>query len=248
MAELTFKRYEKKYLLNDEQYKMLREKTADFMTVDKYGEHTICNIYYDTEDDELIRTSIEKPKYKEKLRLRSYGVPKEDDTVFLEIKKKYDGIVYKRREQITCADAETLIRNGEMIKYDSQIFREIEYFLTVHKVVPKLYLAYDRIAMFGTEQPELRITFDKNIRSRRDDLDLTAGDRGEMLFDDDMHLMELKAPGVIPLRLVRILSEMEIYPVSFSKYGSVYKKSLENQKHIYLLNSEKTILNSAINY
>ena len=135
-----------------------------------------------------------------------------------------------------------------MIKYDSQIFREIEYFLTVHNVVPKLYLAYDRIAMFGTEQPELRITFDKNIRSRRDDLDLTAGDRGEMLFDDDMHLMELKAPGVIPLRLARILSEMEIYPVSFSKYGSVYKKSLENQKHIYLLNSEKTILNSAINY
>ena len=219
----VFRRYEKKFVLKGDQYRIFREKIDKYMQVDEYGLSTICNIYYDTADYSLIRSSIEKPVYKEKLRLRSYGVPGEEDTVFLEVKKKYKGIVYKRRIPMSLKDAKETMRKGEVVGTDGQIASELTYFLKHYPMKNATYLAYDRIAMFGKEDPELRMTFDFRIRSRLNDVSLEAGDEGDLLFSEDTVVLEVKVQESYPFWLIKIFEEMEIYPASLSKYGTAYK-------------------------
>lgn len=222
--DAVFQRYEKKYLLDTEQYEGVLKAVEDYMQVDEYGKSTICNIYYDTENYDLIRASIEKPPYKEKLRLRSYGVPKLSDTVFLEVKKKCCGIVYKRRIALPLYEAYESLERGFLAGDKGQIGRELNYFIKRYRPVPKLYLAYDRIAMFGIEDPDLRMTFDFAVRSREEDLDLTKGDRGELLLEEEKVILEIKVGAAYPFWLVQTLERLSIYPGSFSKYGSIYKK------------------------
>jgi uncharacterized protein YjbK len=227
-----FQRIEKKYLLTVENYQKLRERLFDFVEEDEYGLSTICNVYYDTQDYALIRDSIEKPVYKEKLRLRSYGTPQEQDKVFLELKKKYDGVVYKRRVSMPLKEARNYLTHG--IRPDSpvneQILKEIDYFKQFYEVMPRMYLAYDRIATYGKEDKSLRITFDQNIRYRQDDIELELGSAGHLLLKLGEVVMEIKVGGAYPLWLTEILSEMKIYPTSFSKYGNVYKKILTEER------------------
>lgn len=163
MAQEVFKRYEKKYLLSAEQYQELVSRMITKMSVDQYGKHTICNVYFDTSDYRLIRASLEKPVYKEKLRLRSYGIAGEEDTVFLELKKKFDGVVYKRRVPIKWKDARKYMYYGIRPERSSQIFEEIDYARRLYHVRPAVYLAYDRIAFYGKEDPELRVTIPENL-------------------------------------------------------------------------------------
>ena len=222
----VFKRVEKKYLLSEETYHQLLNSLESYMNVDEYGLHTICNIYYDTNQYDLIRHSIEKPPYKEKLRIRSYGIPTEESTVFVEIKKKFKGVVYKRRISMPLKKATLFLNHGIAPKENSQIVNEIKYFIQLYHPVPKQYIAYDRIALYGKEDPELRITFDSNIRGRKEDLDLECGDDGEPLLSPGERLMEIKIAGAMPIWLAHLLSELEIYPTSFSKYGNIYKKDV----------------------
>ncbi len=221
-----FKRVEKKYMLTPAQYKEFINAIEPHMVLDEYGLSKICNIYFDTETDELVRLSNEKPVYKEKLRLRSYGIPGAFDKVYLELKKKYKDIVYKRRISLTLLEAEDYLLRGIRPKKDSQILREIDYFIHFHKTVPKLYLAYDRTAWYGREDKEFRMTFDSHIRSRRDHLSLGFGDVADELFEDEYWLLEIKSAGAYPLWLVRKMEELGLYPVSFSKYGTIYKKEV----------------------
>ncbi|WP_283680601.1 polyphosphate polymerase domain-containing protein [Parablautia sp. Marseille-Q6255] len=224
MAQTVFNRYEKKYLMPEEIYQELRYRLQPYMQEDAYGLHTICNIYYDTPDSYLIRHSIEHPAYKEKLRLRSYGIPTLDSTVFLEIKKKYHKIVNKRRIQLTLQEAYDYVEHGMRPQQDSQILHEIDFFLHRYPLERGLYLAYDRIALFGRENHDFRITFDQNIRSRHTAMGLENGDCGQLLLPKGYYLMESKVMGATPLWFTEILSELSIYPVSFSKYGNIYKK------------------------
>lgn len=228
MAEYqgVFERYEKKYMLNEQQYNALCPMLDGYMETDHYGLHTICNIYYDTPHYDLIRASIEKPPYKEKLRLRSYGIPKDDSTVFLELKKKYNGVVYKRRVPLTLSAAENYLAKGIRPPKDHQILHEIDWFLRQYDVSPKAFIAYDRIALFGTEDPNLRITFDNRIRWRDSVLDLSKGDWGNLLLPSGQILMEIKIPGTMPYWLAEMLTELEIFPYVFSKYGTCYKQHL----------------------
>ena len=222
---LTFERAEKKYLLSTAQYTALRAVLDEHMVPDKYEKYTVCNLYFDTEHNDLIRRSIEKPLYKEKMRLRSYGVVSDDDTVFLEIKKKFKGVVYKRRIVLPYKEASDYIFHGIPPKEQGQIFREIDYFIRFYNAVPKLYLSYDRMALCGVgEEKGLRVTFDRNIRSRTDRLDLAVPPDGEQLLDDDKWLMEVKAPGAMPLWMSDVFTRLKIYPTSFSKYGRVYTR------------------------
>ena len=223
-ANFVFERIEKKYLLTREKYNLLLEAMEPYMSVDNYGKHTIGNVYYDTDEYELISRSIEKPKYKEKFRVRSYGIPKEEDKVFLEIKKKYKGIVYKRRVSMTLKEADDYLERGIRPKKEEQILKEIDYLISFYKLMPKVYLAYDRIAYFGKENKDVRITFDHNIRTRQCNMGLAEGDYGTPLLDDYYYLMEIKVPGAMPLWLSSILCDLEIYPTSFSKYGNAYKQ------------------------
>ncbi len=226
--QVMFKRYEKKYLLSERKHELLRQSLKDYLKVDNYGETTICNIYFDTPDRRLIRTSIERPIYKEKLRLRSYGTPQADDTVFIELKKKYKGIVYKRRVKSEFIIAKHYLYDSEPFSQPSQITKEIDWFLNFYKELkPAMFISYNRVAMFGVEDPELRITFDGNILWREEELRLDCGAWGNPLLEEGQRLMEIKIPGAMPLWLAHILNELEIYPTSFSKYGRGYEQSVQ---------------------
>lgn len=224
MSQMVFNRYEKKYLIPSEVYEPLREMLNEYMEMDSYGRHTICNIYYDTWDDLLVRRSILDPKYKEKLRLRSYGIPTADSPVFIEIKKKYKGVVNKRRISMPLRDAYSFLDERKTTDNPNQIMQEIDFLLNRYNPRRKLFLAYDRIALFGKENSEFRVTFDENIRYRRIDLNLESGDKGTLLIPDGWHLMETKIMSATPLWFTQILSQLRIYPTSFSKYGNIYRK------------------------
>ena len=228
----VFKRYEKKYLLNQNQYRELKRKITSMMEVDEYGLHKICNIYFDTDAYDLIRTSLEKPTYKEKLRIRSYGIPKLNDMVFLELKKKYKGIVYKRRVRLTLEEAQNFLLEGKSPKDGNQVIGEINWFLKSYSPIPKAYISYDRCALFGREDPNLRITFDQNITYRDTCLDLSKGSWGTKILKPGTTLMEIKIPECMPLWLSQILAELEIFPTSFSKYGTCYKEHIIYKKYL----------------
>ncbi len=229
-----FERIETKYLMSMDTYRSFLEETVDQIQADEYGDSKILNIYFDNDRYDLVRRSMERPRYKEKLRLRSYGVPTDDTTAFLEIKKKYEGIVYKRRVEIRYADAYDYLTGGykkgqipDVIK-NTQIGREIDYFVNLYRVEPKFFIGYGRIACYSLEDPTLRLTFDTRLRYRQNDLDLRKGDAGVLYDGGRMVLMEIKAGGAYPLWLTKILDELKIYPASFSKYGSVYAQTYAN--------------------
>lgn len=225
-AKLTFRRYEKKYLLSAEKYTAFYEALKDKIKPDEYFASTICSLYYDTDTFDVIRRSLDKPIYKEKLRVRSYGIATADSKVFVELKKKFKGVVYKRRVSMSAREAEAFLNDGEKSPVDGQIAREIEWFLKCNAPKPRVFIACDREAYVAKNEPELRITFDKNIRWRDSDLSLTAGDHGEPITEAGAVLMEIKIPGAAPLWLTSLLSEFAVYPTGFSKYGTAYKNEI----------------------
>lgn len=231
--QTTFQRFEIKYLLNPLQYQELIKCFAGKLETDRYGKTGICNLYFDTPDSRLIRKSLEKPVYKEKLRLRSYGIPGEKDTVFLELKKKYKGIVFKRREDMSLKEAKGYLYAGQRPAKDSQVLREIDWFLSYYApLLPAMYISYERTALYGLEDSELRVTFDGNILWRDESLSLEQGFWGQSLLEPGWRLMEIKIPGAMPLWLGKLLDELQIYPVSFSKYGRAYEKQMEERLQI----------------
>ncbi len=240
MAIEVFNRYENKFLLDQTTYQKIQQRLLWYMEPDQYNRdqefYTISNIYYDTKDNYLIRNSLAKPKYKEKLRIRSYGTPKADAKVYVEIKKKVCGLVNKRRTALKLDEAYDFVSTGIQpelkIYMNKQVMNEIAYILSLYSLEPKLYLAYDRKALFCKDDNDLRITFDTNIRTRRYDLRLESGDYGESLLERDQWLMEVKAEKSIPLWLSKLLSEHKIFPTSFSKYGVEHKRMVLRHKQL----------------
>ena len=230
----VIRRKEIKYILSSEQYNALIKKISDKLAEDEYYKSTICNIYFDTIHDDLIIKSIEKPKYKEKIRLRSYVIPKLDTEVFLEIKKKLKGEVSKRRIKLKLKDFYDYIETGNLKSKNEQIKKELDYSFKYYKLEPRIYLAYDRLSYYDKDNVNFRITFDKDIRSRKDDLRLENGDKGDLLFEDGSVIMETKTLGSYPMWFVKVLSELKIYPQSFSKYGSIYLKNLLMEEEDYV--------------
>ena len=222
--KMIFHRFEKKYLLSPWAYRRLQHLLADDMVQDGYGLHTITSVYFDTDAYDIIRTSVQKPLFKEKLRLRWYGVPRPQDPVFLELKRKYHGKVYKRRIPIDPFSAKRLLYTEHPLLTQNQIAKEVDWFIRRYRPVPKLLLAYDREAFESRHDEGLRITFDHNIRWRDQDLDLLNGSYGTPLLNEDMVLMEIKAPQNLPKWLTDLLASEKIYPSSFSKYGTWYER------------------------
>ena len=218
-----FQRVEKKYMLTREQYEYLINAISPYMAPDQYGETEIRNIYFDNADNELIETSLLKPTYKEKLRLRSYGTPDNNSTVFFEIKKKYRGIVYKRRISMKLKEAYAYIDGGKLPEsIEGNIPTEIDYMMNRYSLTPKAFISYKRVAWTCESDPDLRITFDRDITSRYDDTRLESTADGHKILPKDTVLMEIKIPGAMPLWLAHILSEKNIFPHSFSKFGTAH--------------------------
>lgn len=220
---LIFRRVEKKYRLTPAQRAALLQEVSAHLTPDAHGRSTICSLYLDTPEHLIIRNSIEAKVYKEKLRLRSYGTPAPDDHVFLEIKKKYKGVVYKRRENLTLQEAMAYIGGG-LKPVESQIMSEIDYAMRFYRQPqPAMLIAYEREAYFDRDLPSLRLTFDTNVRYRETDLHLDHGHHGTLLLPPETILMEIKTDGAMPLWLAQALSRCGILPTSFSKYGTAYR-------------------------
>lgn len=229
--QATFKRHEIKYLLTKEQKGYILQAMSPFMLLDSYGRTTIRNIYLDTENYRLIRRSAEKPVYKEKIRIRSYRLAKPEDNVFIELKKKYSSVVYKRR--ISAPESYTMsgFLSGEPLPHRSQIAREIEYFRDYYSPLrPSVFLSYEREAYYDLCGSDLRITLDENVLYRDCDISLQSDTYGIPLTGCGTTLMEIKSSGGIPLWLSRALCENHIYITSFSKYGAAYNHILANSK------------------
>ena len=238
MAIEVFNRREIKYLLSDADRKALLEIIGEHMDSDPFNKdgksYSICNLYLDTDADELIRRSLEKPAFKEKIRLRSYGQVGLDGKVFLESKKKFDGVVNKRRTNFVLADAYRYFESGAVpvspaVKINQQVMREIDYIMHFYPLKPRVYISYDRWAFFEKNNSDFRLTIDTNIQTRRTDLRLDSPAYGTQLLPTGAWLMEAKAFRAFPLWFVRFLSSRKIYSTSFSKYGTEYKHFLSSR-------------------
>ncbi len=226
----TFKRYEIKYLISCEQKKKVLSVIAPYMRLDKYGRTTIRNLYFDTDSYLLIRRSIEKPLYKEKLRIRSYALATSESDVFVELKKKFKSVVYKRRLTLPEHAVMDAFANGTPLPVSSQIGDEIAYFRELYgKLTPKVYLSYAREAYYMLDGSDFRITFDDEIQYRTTDLSLTLPPSGIPILKDGMVLMEIKTSAAIPLWLTGALSAEHIFKTPFSKYGTAYSDILRSQ-------------------
>lgn len=237
MAKEVFSRKEEKYIVSKSLYEKIVNECADRMVADEYSKdnsfYQICNIYYDTEDNNLIRTSLQKPKYKEKIRLRSYGTPNQNSKVFLEIKKKYKGCVNKRRTTFKLSEAYRFANTGTIAEVkdymNAQIINELSYAIKLYNIVPKVYLAYKRRAFFGADNPEFRLTFDKDIIARRSDVGLEFGIFGERVIPENTMIMEVKYSERMPLWFIEILRNNNLQKTSFSKYGTEYTNYIKNR-------------------
>lgn len=239
--QTIFKRYEIKYILTEAQQKIILNAMEPHMALDDYGRTTIRNLYFDTDNYRLIRHSIEKPAYKEKLRIRSYRKASPDTPVFVELKKKYKGVVYKRRVPLQEKDAVNWICAGNSCTKKTQITDEIDYFLEYYgSLHPTVFLSYEREAFYSKDGSDFRVTFDDHILCRQSNLSLESDVGGNLILDEGLVLMEIKCSGGIPLWMTEVLSKERIYKTSFSKYGTAY------QTLIYPKLKEETIYGNTI--
>ena len=223
--QAIFKRYELKFILTTEKKQKVLEVMKPYMSLDQYGRTVIRNIYFDTDNYRLVRHSIEKPVYKEKLRIRSYSQADPESPVFVELKKKYESVVYKRRLQLPEQEAVDWVCGKCPCKKETQISREIDYFMKYYKTLhPVAYLSYGREAYYSLCGDDFRVTFDDHILCRQEELSLEADVRGTPILEEGTVLMEIKCSGGIPLWMTQVLSEEHIYKTVFSKYGTAYQK------------------------
>ena len=240
MAIEVFNRTEIKYMISDEDKEALLKIIGNYMDSDPYNKdgktYSICNLYLDTEADELIRRSLEKPVFKEKIRLRSYGTAALTDTVYLESKKKFESVVNKRRTAFTLQGAYDYFENRtypDNPKTNHQVFKEIDYIMNFYNLKPKVFISYDRLAFFEKNNSDFRLTIDTNIQTRRTDLRLDVPPSGQQLLPEGKWLMEAKAFKAFPLWFVNFLSSRNIYSSSFSKYGTEYKQYIKTNNQEY---------------
>lgn len=227
MNEFIFRRVEQKYLITDKQYKELLKQINNYIEHDDYYESTICSLYFDNKNNDMLINSLEKPIFKEKIRLRSYGIPKSKSTIYLEIKEKYQGTVGKRRCKLSLDEYYKFL--DHKLDCRSQIMKEIKYYFDLYKLEPFIFVGYDRFCYRGINNHNLRITFDTNLRYRFDNLKLELGDSGQSFFENKVYIMEIKTLDAMPLWLASTLSELKIYPTSFSKVGSIFQEKIRSE-------------------
>ncbi len=231
-SQTVFKRYEYKYMITEDQKNAVLKAIEPYMQLDKYGRTTIRNIYYDTDTYLLIRRSIEKPTYKEKLRVRSYGAVTPDSKVFVELKKKYKSEVFKRRVSLPYNEAMEWVARQHHCHKHNQICDEIDYFIDHYETLhPTVFLSYEREAYKTFEPSDFRVTFDENILVRQENLYLTSEVYGTSILPDGKTMMEIKCSGGIPLWMTEVLSREKIYKTPFSKYGTAYRTLIFPELH-----------------
>jgi SPX domain protein involved in polyphosphate accumulation len=222
-----FQRHEQKYLLTGFQYHAVLSIMDEFTYPDEYGHSTVYSVYYDNDDFEIAGKVLGKSAYKEKLWLRSYGIPRPGDTVYLELKKKLNGLSYKQRIPLPFAGTEQYLDFTPANVHRNYIFNEIQWFLHSYNPYPQFMVSYDRLAFRGRENSAFRITFDSNIRCGMAGLDFSPVSLGTPLLDSGSCLMEIKTETSIPLFFSGHLAGLNIFPLSFSKYRRSFEILLQ---------------------
>ncbi|MCL1787878.1 MAG: polyphosphate polymerase domain-containing protein [Defluviitaleaceae bacterium] len=220
--ESIFRRQEVKFVITDAQRGQIYDFVAGRIPPDVFGKYLVQSLYFDTDHWDVICTSIDKPLFKEKLRLRCYGVPNLHSTMYLELKKKYRGIVHKRRIAFPMAELEHKSVRDIAAADTTQVGRELNFYLQSMPVHEKVHISYHRAAF--EDDSGLRITFDTDVRFRTNLLDYQHPDGGRPILPPGLTVIEVKTLGGIPMWLARAFSNLSIYPTSFSKYGVGYKK------------------------
>lgn len=231
MAQEIFKRFELKYLLTRAEYAALRSAILPRMAYDKYGDpegkYNIVSLYYESSDKRIYYETMNKLRFRQKLRLRVYDQADLSSNAFIEVKQKFKNVVNKRRSIIPLGEAydilshpynEQSIANAQAS--NPQILREALHFKGLYHLQPAVVVSYDRQAFSGTADSEkdLRVTFDYNIMCRSDNLGLENGPKGYPIIDYDTVILEVKVSNSVPFWLARILSELEFVKQGFSKY------------------------------
>lgn len=240
--QTTFKRYEMKYMLDKKQKEAILHAMKPYMKIDGYGRTTIRNIYMDTADYRLVRRSMEKPTYKEKLRVRSYSSVKPQTPVFVEVKKKYKSVVYKRRLVLPEEQVRESFTSNQPLPVNSQIGDEVQYFRQYYgRLEPKVFISYEREAYYSLDGSDFRITFDENIRYRDFDVTLCHEPYGRLLMDEEHCLMEIKTSGGIPLWMSHVLTQKQLFKTSFSKYACAYKNMITEGMKVGIKDKEVAV-------
>lgn len=228
-----FRRIEKKYIITKEQYLMLKDIIENKMIEDEHGKSTICNIYFDTGQFDLIRHSITKPVYKDKIRLRSYNIPTNNSIVYLEIKRKYKGEVSKRRSEMQLNEFYEYMKDKNSFAKENQVRKEILYYFQFYNLKEAMFVSYYRRAYYDRNNRDFRVTFDSNIIARNYDLKLEKGIYGDNILKNNKYIMEIKTLEAIPIWFVKILDELKICPCGFSKYGEAYTQLVLKTNSIF---------------
>jgi hypothetical protein len=227
LAIEIFKRKEQKYLITSDQYFLLLEHILPYMRPDRFGldgRYTITSLYFDSDDHKIYFETKNKLKFRQKLRLRVYDEADLASTAFFEVKQKHKKVVNKRRMLLPLEEAYRYLNENPALPLEHyntsnpQVFREIDYFLKLYGLRPEMVVSYDRHALHCIEDPDLRITFDLNLRCRNDDLFVEHGPYGENFIDPDLVVLEVKINDSVPLWLTRILQALYCEQRSASKY------------------------------
>lgn len=242
MAKEVFNRYELKYIVNKALYKELLQALQGHVFMDKHGDqdgyYMVMNLYYDTADHLFFNETVNRQQFRQKLRLRGYNHINRDSNVFLEIKKKYRGVVYKRRTLLKLPEAyaflaDTLSKKDYSL-YDAsntQILGEVDFLKQFYQLEPKVIVSYDRQAFQGIHEEDLRVTFDRNLLKRETDLRIESRSDGELFMDPSLYVLEVKVNDRIPLWLSHILNDFQCWRQGYSKYTSSYNSDLHLRDH-----------------
>lgn len=227
MAIEIFKRKEQKYLITLEQYSLLLEQIMPYMRSDTFGtdgKYIVSSLYFDSNDYKIYFETKNKLAFRQKLRLRTYNETGIDETAFFEVKQKHNNVVNKRRMLLPLQEAYLYMEKGDEQHLNSfhtsnvQVLREIDHFRSLYELKPEMVVSYDRHALHGIDDPDLRITFDFNLRCRNDDLLLEHGSDGEYFIDHNLIVLEVKVNDSVPLWLTRVLQALQCEQRSASKY------------------------------
>jgi len=249
----TFERKETKYLLSPLQYLQFRALAERHLAPAEYHESDVSSLYYDTPDDLLINRSLQGGKYKEKLRVRSYGAATQSSPVFIEIKKKFKGITYKRRVNCTLAAASAFLAGMDYLEaierwplkdtaaqeyahgtMSRQIAGELAWMRDHYEgIAPKMLVTTHRLSFVDVDDPDLRITFDSNVRWDNVSTTLEEAAGRHELFDNGERILEIKCGSAYPMWLVAALNECGIRPQSVSKYGRAYQAAAMRERRIH---------------
>ena len=233
----NFSRYEFKFPVKYDDMDRMLDDLAPYVGQDEHtdenGYYTISSIYLDNDTWQCFYETINRDKYRQKVRLRVYGSVDNNSICFFELKAKFKGLVGKRRVKMRLGDAMTFIKecnaghDPDINTFECsnrQILKELKHIILTKSLKPTVVVSYERLALFSKDDPDLRITFDVNIRTRDTELDLTKGTGGDYVTSEDTAILEVKTSKNIPYWLVGILKKYNYKDQTFSKYCSHFSK------------------------